>query len=85
MRLGEGCHYPAPSGQPTDDRLAAVLAKLGDHAQTVENAYQELPAIPQASEYHWKGRQAEERRERDCFALGEDDADGARAFGSEAA
>lgn len=65
----------------TDDRLAAVLAKLGDRAQTVENAYRELPAIPQTSEHDWQARQDAERRERECFALTEDDADAARAFG----
>lgn len=70
-----------PLAPPADDQLAAVLAKLGAHAQPVENAYRLLPAIPQASEHDWQARQAEERRERDCFALGDGDADAARAFG----
>ena len=73
--------FRGPLAPPADGRVAAVLAKLGEHAQTVENAYRELPAIPQASERDWQARQAEERRERECFALGEDDADAARAFG----
>ena len=73
--------FRGPLAPPADDRVAAVLAKLGEHAQTVQNAYRELPAIPQASEHDWQARQAEERRERECFALGEDDADAARAFG----
>ena len=39
------------------------------------------PRSRTTSEHDWQARQTEERRERDCFALGEDDADAARAFG----
>ncbi len=70
-----------PLAPHTDERLAAVVAKLGERAQPVEAAYRELPAIPQSSEYDWQAQQAEERRERECFALTDDDADAARAFG----
>ena len=73
--------FRGPLLPPVDDRLAATLRKLGEHAQAVEKAYRELPAIPQAAEGDWQARQAEERRERDCFALGDSDADAARAFG----
>lgn len=73
--------FRGPLTPPAEDRLAAVLAKLRDHAQTVEDTYRALPAIPQASEHDWQARQTEERRERDCFALTDDDADAARAFG----
>ena len=70
-----------PLAPHTDERLAAVVAKLGERGQPVEAAYRELPAIPQSSEYDWQAQQAEERRERECFALTDDDADAARAFG----
>ncbi|MCP9487561.1 MAG: ParB/RepB/Spo0J family partition protein [Gaiellaceae bacterium MAG52_C11] len=73
--------FRGPLVPSTDDRLAVLLEKLGEHAQTVERAYAELPAIPQASEHDWHALQAEERRERECFALTEADADAARAFG----
>jgi ParB/RepB/Spo0J family partition protein len=73
--------FRGPLGPSADDRLAAVLAKLGERGQTVEQAYRELPEIPHASEHDWQARQDEERRERECFALTEEDADAARAFG----
>src|SRR5439155_6724496 len=34
-----------------------------------------------ATEYDWQAREREERRQRACFALSEQDADAARAFG----
>ena len=37
--------------------------------------------IPQEDEYDWQARQAVEQRERECFALNDEDADAARAFG----
>ena len=37
--------------------------------------------IRHASEHDWAARDAEERRQRTCFALSDDDADAARAFG----
>jgi hypothetical protein len=40
-----------------------------------------LPEIPQDDDYDWQARQAEEQRERECFALSDEDADAARAFG----
>jgi ParB/RepB/Spo0J family partition protein len=70
-----------PLAPPTDDRLAAVTAKLGEHGQAVETTYRALPPIPQESEYDWQARQAEDQRERECFALTDEDADAARAFG----
>jgi hypothetical protein len=38
------------------------------------------PEIARDGEYDWQARQAEERRERECFALTDEDADAARAF-----
>src|SRR6266511_2184654 len=64
-----------------EDALPALLAKLGPHAEAVERAYAALPEIAHESEYDWAARDAEERRQRACFALGEDDADAARSFG----
>ncbi|MEJ7569200.1 MAG: ParB/RepB/Spo0J family partition protein [Gaiellaceae bacterium] len=73
--------FRGPLVPPADDRLAAMFAKLGNHAQAVEQAYRALPEIPPASDHDWQARQAEERRERECFALSEEDGDAARAFG----
>jgi ParB/RepB/Spo0J family partition protein len=70
-----------PLAPHTEERLAAVVAKLGERAQPAEDAYRELPAIPKSSEYDWQAQQAEERRERERFALTDADADAARAFG----
>jgi hypothetical protein len=58
-----------------------VLAKLGSYAEGVDAAFRALPAIKHAAEYDWEAREREERRERECFGLGDDDADAARAFG----
>jgi len=58
-----------------------VLAKLGPHAKAVESAYRGLPEITHAGEYDWQAREREERRQRECFALSEDDANAARPFG----
>jgi hypothetical protein len=44
-------------------------------------AFRALPEIKHAAEYDWQAREREERRERECFALSDDDADAARAFG----
>jgi hypothetical protein len=73
--------FRCPLVPPADDRLAAMFAKLGERGQTVEQAYRELPEIPHASDHDWQARQDEERRERARFALTEEDADAARAFG----
>lgn len=70
-----------PGGRSRDERVPRILAKLGEHAEAVAAAYAELPAIPQEDEYDWQARQAAERRERDCFALTDEDADAARAYG----
>jgi hypothetical protein len=70
-----------PRGRGRDEALAAVLAKLGPHAEAVESAYRALPEITHSGEYDWQAREREERRHRDCFALSEDDANAARAFG----
>jgi hypothetical protein len=40
-----------------------------------------MPEIEHAAEYDWQAREREERRERECFALNDADADAARAFG----
>jgi ParB/RepB/Spo0J family partition protein len=77
-----GYHGPIlPRGRVREDALAAVLAKLGPHAAAVESAYRALPEITHAGEYDWQAREREERRQRDSFALSEDDANAARAFG----
>jgi len=71
-----------PGGRSRGGQLPRILAKLGAHAAAVERAYAELPAIPQKEgEYDWQARQAKERRERECFALADEDADAARAYG----
>lgn len=77
-----GWYGPLLSGGRTrGEQLPRILAKLGEHAEAVAAAYAELPAIPHADEYDWQARQAEERRERECFALTDEDADAARAYG----
>jgi ParB/RepB/Spo0J family partition protein len=63
------------------ETLPAVLAKLGPRAEAVEAAFAALPEIRHASEHDWAARDAEERRQRACFALTDADADAARAFG----
>jgi ParB/RepB/Spo0J family partition protein len=63
------------------ETLPVLLAKLGSHAEAVETAFAALPEIRHASEYDWAARDAEERRQRACFALDDGDADAARAFG----
>ncbi len=40
-----------------------------------------LEWTPRGDEYDWQARQAVERRERECFAVTDDDDDAARAFG----
>jgi hypothetical protein len=64
-----------------EEVLPTLLAKLGPHAEPVRVALAALPEIEHASEYDWAARDAEERRRRACFALGDEDADAARAFG----
>jgi ParB/RepB/Spo0J family partition protein len=70
-----------PTTVHDEDAVAAVLAKLGGHAEAVAAALAELPEIAHASEHDWSARQAEGRRWRECFALTDADADAARAFG----
>jgi ParB/RepB/Spo0J family partition protein len=70
-----------PRGNARADAIPAILAKLGTHAEPVEAAFRELPEIKHAAEYDWQAREHEERRQRDCFALNDPDADAARAFG----
>jgi ParB/RepB/Spo0J family partition protein len=70
-----------PRGRARADAVSAVLAKLGAHAEAVEVAYGALPEISRTAEYDWQAREREERRQRDCFALSDEDADAARAFG----
>jgi ParB/RepB/Spo0J family partition protein len=77
--FGSGPLLPASSDD--EDEVAAVLAKLGGHSARVGDALAGLPEIVAASEYDWSARHAEARRWRKCFALGEEDADAARAFG----
>jgi ParB family chromosome partitioning protein len=77
-----GHHGPLlPGGRSREEMLPRILRKLGEHGAAVESAYAELPAIEQGDEYDWQARQAEERRERECFALSDEDADAARAYG----
>lgn len=73
--------YRGPLTPPGTDRVAAVLARLGEHAAPIAAAHAALPEIPEAGEHDWQARQARDQRERDCFALDEQDADAARAFG----
>ena len=68
-------------GHARADALPALVAKLGAHAEAVEVAFRALPEITHAAEYDWQAREREERRQRDCFALSDEDADAARAFG----
>jgi ParB/RepB/Spo0J family partition protein len=77
--FGSGPVLPRSVGD--EDAVAAVLAKLGEHAAKVTDALASLPEIAHVSEYDWSARQAEARRWRDCFSLDEEDADAARAFG----
>lgn len=76
-----GYHGPILPGNSRSDVLAAVVAKLGERGAAVATAYADLPEIVNSSEYDWAARQEEDRRERECFSLGEEDADAARAFG----
>jgi ParB/RepB/Spo0J family partition protein len=64
-----------------EEAVAAVLAKLGDHAPRVSEALAALPEIVAKDEYDWSARQAQGRRFRECFSLDGEDADAARAFG----
>jgi ParB/RepB/Spo0J family partition protein len=76
-----GYHGPiVPRSRPRE-AVPALLAKLGPHAEGVDAAFRALPEIKHATEYDWQAREHEERRERECFALTDDDADAARAFG----
>ena len=75
-----GWHGPILPGK-RDDVLPTLLAKLGPHAEPVAAALAALPEIAYASEYDWAAREAEDRRRRECFALTDEDADAARAFG----
>ncbi len=70
-----------PGGRNRDDLLPRILARLGEQGEAVAAAYAELPEIPQEDEYDWQARQVVEQRERECFALTDEDADAARAFG----
>jgi ParB/RepB/Spo0J family partition protein len=70
-----------PRGSARADAVPAVLAKLGTHAEAVGAAFGALPEITHAAEYDWQAREREERRQRGCFTLSDQDADAARAFG----
>ncbi len=77
-----GWHGPILSGgRNREERLPRILAKLAEHGEPLAAAYAALPAIPEQEEYEWQARQAVEQRERECFALTDEDADAARAFG----
>ena len=77
-----GYHGPIlPRSRARGEAVPALLAKLGPHAEAVDAAFRALPEIKHAAEYDWQAREREERRERECFALSDDDADAARAFG----
>jgi ParB/RepB/Spo0J family partition protein len=58
-----------PGSRSRQDILPRILGKLGERGETVAAAYAELPEIPCGDEYDWQARQAEERRERECFAI----------------
>jgi ParB/RepB/Spo0J family partition protein len=70
-----------PGGRNREEQVPRILRNLGEYGEAVADAYAELPEIPHDEEYDWSARQAEERRERECFALNDEDADAARAFG----
>jgi hypothetical protein len=75
-------HGPIVSGgRSREELLPRILAKLAECGEGVRAAYAALPAIAQVDEYDWQARQAVEHRERECFALDDEDADAARAFG----
>jgi ParB/RepB/Spo0J family partition protein len=76
-----GYDGPILPGRHRSDVLAAVVAKLGERGQAVATAYTSLPEIIHSSEYDWAAQQEENLRQRECFSLGEEDADAARAFG----
>lgn len=76
-----GYHGPILPTGSRGDVLAAVVVKLGERGATVAAAYGDLRQIEHSSEYDWAARQEEERRQRECFALTDEDADAARAFG----
>jgi ParB/RepB/Spo0J family partition protein len=76
-----GWYGPLLPGERREEQLPRILAKLGQHGEAVAAAYGELPEILRGDEYDWQARQAQEPRERECFALTDDDADAARAFG----
>src|SRR5207248_3775432 len=76
-----GYHGPILTGGSRSDLIAAVVAKLGQRREAVATAYADLPEITHSSEHDWAARQEEDRRERECFSLGQEDADAARAFG----
>jgi hypothetical protein len=79
-RKGPSLWHPAAArGRRDHRRRHRLRRRLGERGETVAAAYAELPEIPRGDEYDWQGRQAEERRE--CFALTDEDADAARAFG----
>jgi ParB/RepB/Spo0J family partition protein len=70
-----------PTSVRDEEAVAAVLAKLGGHGDAVAAALAELPEITHTSDCDWSARQAEGQRWRECFALSDEDADAARAFG----
>ncbi len=76
-----GYHGPILPGGGSSDVLAAIVAKLGQRGEAVSTAYADLPEIAHSSDYDWAARQEHDRRERECFSLGQEDADAARAFG----
>jgi ParB/RepB/Spo0J family partition protein len=76
-----GYYGPLLPGRSRDEQLPRIFAKLAERGEPVAAAYAELPPIPHEEEHDWQARQAEEQRQRECFALTEGDADAARAFG----
>jgi ParB family chromosome partitioning protein len=76
-----GYYGPLLPGRDREEQLPRILAKLADRGEPVAAAYAELPPIPREGDHDWQARQAEEQRQHECFALTEEDADAARAFG----
>ena len=71
-----------PTSVHDEDAVAAVLAKLGRYAESVEAALTELPKIAHASQHDWLARQPKGKRWCECFALNDADADAAGRRGA---
>ena len=78
-----GYHGPIlPRERAREDTLGGRRSRSSASTRRRSSAaYRALPEIEHGDEYDWQAREREQQRERACFALDEDDADAARAFG----